>query len=77
MPYRLITPYFSALLIQGVAMLAMMLANLVVARRWGVEGTAVWAQSKALTDLVTVLLVVGFPQALVYYLGNIQRCCQG
>jgi hypothetical protein len=47
-----------------------MLANLVVARRWGVEGTAVWAQSKALTDLVTVLLVIGFPQALVYYLGK-------
>lgn len=70
MPYRLITPYFSALLIQGVGMLAMMLANLVVARRWGVESTAIWAQSKALTDLVTVLFVIGFPQALMYYLGK-------
>lgn len=70
MPLRLIRPYISTLIIQGGAMLSMMLVNVIVAKRWGIEGSTIWAQTKAIGDIGSALLMFGFPQALAYYISK-------
>ncbi len=70
MPLNLIKPYVSALLIQGLAAFSMMLVSILVARTWGVAGSTTWAQVKAISDFGSALLMMGFSQALAYYLGR-------
>lgn len=51
-------------------MIVMMIINLLIARNWGVEGSSIFSQVKAINDFGSNFFMMGFSQALAYYLGK-------